>query len=96
MGPQSQRGHTAFVHTMISRAIGASGIHVGTLEDVGTVADEAQIRGPAEALQECAVVDALAGHHVRTLLRRVPRILTGISKRRALFRAFLSWRACIW
>ena len=29
--PQTQRGHTAFVHTKISRIIGASGIHTGTM-----------------------------------------------------------------
>merc|ERR1712222_315925 len=29
--PQTQRGYTAFVHTKISRIIGASGIHVGTM-----------------------------------------------------------------
>merc|ERR1712013_75289 len=29
--PQTQRGYTAFVHTKISRVIGASGIHVGTM-----------------------------------------------------------------
>ena len=31
MSPQMERGHTAFVHTKISRIIGASGIHVGTM-----------------------------------------------------------------
>merc|ERR1712008_168515 len=29
--PQTQRGYTAFVHTKLSRIIGASGIHVGTM-----------------------------------------------------------------
>ena len=29
--PQTQRGYTAFVHTKISRVIGASGIHTGTM-----------------------------------------------------------------
>eukprot|EP00971_Amphidinium_carterae_P042016 825469-Amphidinium_carterae.1 len=29
--PQTQRGYTAFVHTKLSRVIGASGIHVGTM-----------------------------------------------------------------
>jgi ribulose 1,5-bisphosphate carboxylase large subunit-like protein len=28
--PQTQRGYTAFVHTRISRVIGASGIHVAS------------------------------------------------------------------
>jgi ribulose-bisphosphate carboxylase large chain len=29
--PQTQRGYTAFVHTKLSRVIGASGIHTGTM-----------------------------------------------------------------
>ena len=29
--PQAQRGYTVFVHTKISRVIGASGIHVDTM-----------------------------------------------------------------
>merc|ERR1740127_393686 len=29
--PQTQRGYTAFVHTKITRIIGASGVHVGTM-----------------------------------------------------------------
>ncbi len=29
-GPPTQRGYTTFVRTMISRVVGASGIHMGT------------------------------------------------------------------
>ena len=29
--PQTQRGYTAFVHTKLSRVIGSSGIHTGTM-----------------------------------------------------------------
>merc|ERR1712211_95851 len=49
--PQTQRGYTAFVHTKISRVIGASGIHVGTMS-FGKMEGDASDKGIAYMLQQ--------------------------------------------
>merc|ERR1712178_479074 len=49
--PQTQRGYTAFVHTKISRVIGASGIHVGTMS-FGKMEGDASDKGIAFMLQD--------------------------------------------
>merc|ERR1712178_219904 len=49
--PQTQRGYTAFVHTKISRIIGASGIHVGTMS-FGKMEGDASDKNIAFMLQE--------------------------------------------
>jgi hypothetical protein len=49
--PQTQRGYTAFVHTKISRVIGASGIHVGTMS-FGKMEGDASDKNIAFMLQE--------------------------------------------
>merc|ERR1712056_86383 len=49
--PQTQRGYTAFVHTKISRIIGASGIHVGTMS-FGKMEGDASDKGIAFMLQD--------------------------------------------
>merc|ERR1712032_1697210 len=49
--PQTQRGYTAFVHTKISRVIGASGIHVGTMS-FGKMEGDASDKGIAYMLQD--------------------------------------------
>merc|ERR1711988_1743864 len=51
--PQTQRGYTAFVHTKISRIIGASGIHVGTMS-FGKMEGDASDKGIAYMLQDDA------------------------------------------
>merc|ERR1711972_105989 len=48
--PQTQRGYTAFVHTKISRVIGASGIHVGTMS-FGKMEGDASDKNIAYMLQ---------------------------------------------
>ena len=49
--PQTQRGYTAFVHTKISRVIGASGIHVGTMS-FGKMEGDASDKNIAYMLQD--------------------------------------------
>merc|ERR1712056_130529 len=49
--PQTQRGYTAFVHTKISRIIGSSGIHVGTMS-FGKMEGDASDKNIAFMLQE--------------------------------------------
>merc|ERR1712066_1106402 len=49
--PQTQRGYTAFVHTKISRVIGASGIHVGTMS-FGKMEGDASDKNIAFMLQD--------------------------------------------
>merc|ERR1711907_831007 len=49
--PQTQRGYTAFVHTKISRIIGASGIHVGTMS-FGKMEGDASDKNIAFMLQD--------------------------------------------
>merc|ERR1719437_221731 len=49
--PQTQRGYTAFVHTKISRVIGASGIHVGTMS-FGKMEGDASDKNIAYMLQQ--------------------------------------------
>jgi ribulose-bisphosphate carboxylase large chain len=49
--PQTQRGYTAFVHTKISRVIGAGGIHVGTMS-FGKMEGDASDKNIAFMLQE--------------------------------------------
>jgi len=49
--PQTQRGYTAFVHTKISRIIGASGIHVGTMS-FGKMEGDASDKNIAFMLQQ--------------------------------------------
>ena len=49
--PQTQRGYTAFVHTRISRIIGASGIHVGTMR-FGKMEGDASDKCSAYMLQD--------------------------------------------
>merc|ERR1712232_1136963 len=49
--PQTQRGYTAFVHTKISRVIGASGIHVGTMS-FGKMEGDSTDRNIAFMLQD--------------------------------------------
>merc|ERR1712039_1130331 len=49
--PQTQRGYTAFVHTKLSRVIGASGIHVGTMS-FGKMEGDASDKGIAFMLQD--------------------------------------------
>merc|ERR1712038_486326 len=49
--PQTQRGYTAFVHTKISRIIGASGIHVGTMS-FGKMEGDASDKNISFMLQE--------------------------------------------
>merc|ERR1719226_173573 len=49
--PQTQRGYTAFVHTKISRVIGASGIHVGTMS-FGKMEGDASDKNIAFMLQQ--------------------------------------------
>merc|ERR1712004_787627 len=56
--PQTQRGYTAFVHTKISRVIGASGIHVGTMS-FGKMEGDASDKGIAFMLQQ----DEADGHY---------------------------------
>merc|ERR1712078_709374 len=51
--PQTQRGYTAFVHTKISRIIGASGIHVGTMS-FGKMEGDASDKNIAFMLQDDA------------------------------------------
>merc|ERR1712056_100160 len=49
--PQTQRGYTAFVHTKISRVIGASGIHTGTMS-FGKMEGDASDKNIAFMLQQ--------------------------------------------
>ncbi|CAE7724103.1 rbcL [Symbiodinium sp. CCMP2592] len=49
--PQTQRGYTAFVHTKISRVIGASGIHTGTMS-FGKMEGDASDKNIAFMLQD--------------------------------------------
>ncbi|KAL9139347.1 rubisco, partial [Amphidinium carterae] len=49
--PQTQRGYTAFVHTKLSRVIGASGIHVGTMS-FGKMEGDASDKNIAFMLQD--------------------------------------------
>jgi ribulose-bisphosphate carboxylase large chain len=49
--PQTQRGYTAFVHTKISRVIGAGGIHVGTMS-FGKMEGDASDKNIAYMLQD--------------------------------------------
>merc|ERR1711988_952120 len=49
--PQTQRGYTAFVHTKISRIIGASGIHVGTMS-FGKMEGDSSDKNIAHMLQD--------------------------------------------
>merc|ERR1712178_519779 len=49
--PQTQRGYTAFVHTKMSRVIGASGIHVGTMS-FGKMEGDASDKNIAFMLQD--------------------------------------------
>merc|ERR1712019_59825 len=49
--PQTQRGYTAFVHTKISRVIGSSGIHVGTMS-FGKMEGDASDKNIAFMLQD--------------------------------------------
>merc|ERR1711937_1054337 len=49
--PQTQRGYTEFVHTKISRVIGASGTHVGTMS-FGKMEGDASDKGIAFMLQD--------------------------------------------
>merc|ERR1719428_1563512 len=58
--PQTQRGYTAFVHTKISRVIGASGIHVGTMS-FGKMEGDSTDRNIAYMLQD----DAADGPYYR-------------------------------
>ena len=51
--PQTQRGYTAFVHTKISRVIGASGIHTGTMS-FGKMEGDASDKNIAFMLQDDA------------------------------------------
>merc|ERR1711963_947080 len=58
--PQTQRGYTAFVHTKLSRVIGASGIHVGTMS-FGMMETTPIISGGMNALRLPAFFENL-GH----------------------------------
>ena len=49
--PQTQRGYTAFVHTKLSRVIGASGIHTGTMS-FGKMEGDASDKNIAFMLQD--------------------------------------------
>merc|ERR1711972_405512 len=49
--PQTQRGYTAFVHTKLSRVIGASGIHTGTMS-FGKMEGDASDKNIAFMLQQ--------------------------------------------
>merc|ERR1719399_1587291 len=49
--PQTQRGYTAFVHTKLSRVIGSSGIHVGTMS-FGKMEGDASDKNIAHMLQD--------------------------------------------
>jgi len=49
--PQTQRGYTAFVHTKLSRVMGASGIHVGTMS-FGKMEGDASDKNIASMLQD--------------------------------------------
>merc|ERR1711972_828221 len=49
--PRTQRGYTAFVHTKLSRVIGARGIHVGTMS-FGKMEGDASDKGIAFMLQD--------------------------------------------
>merc|ERR1712170_65961 len=51
--PQTQRGYTAFVHTKITRIIGASGVHVGTMS-FGKMEGDSTDRNIAYMLQDDA------------------------------------------
>merc|ERR1712176_1734663 len=50
--PQTQRGYTPFVHTKISRVIGASGIHVGTMSFGKMEGDAPYFRQPWEGMTQ--------------------------------------------
>merc|ERR1712134_176677 len=72
--PQTQRGYTAFVHTKMSRIIGASGIHVGTMS-FGKMEGDASDKNIAFMLQQ----DEADGPYYRQTWEGMPQTTPIIS-----------------
>jgi len=73
--PQTQRGYTAFVHTKISRIIGASGIHTGTMS-FGKMEGDASDKNIAFMLQDDAA-DGPYYHQTWEGMKQTTPIISG-------------------
>merc|ERR1711979_108114 len=76
--PQTQRGYTAFVHTKISRIIGASGIHVGTMS-FGKMEGDASDKNIAFMLQDDSAPGPYYNQEWEGMVQTTPIISGGMN-----------------